>query len=90
MVLYFVPDDVHDVPAISIPAIPAPHWDDVIVISIDEEYSSDDEKDDIPEDDCEELNAAKKVIGEKKERDLCLLFMGSDSDEECWSNAFLF
>nr|GEV68274.1 hypothetical protein [Tanacetum cinerariifolium] len=51
MVLSFVPNDVHAVPAIPILAIPSPHWDEVIVISSDEEYSSDDEKDDIPEDD---------------------------------------
>ncbi|GKG62215.1 hypothetical protein Tco_0632119, partial [Tanacetum coccineum] len=38
MVLYLVPDDVPTVPAIL-----APHWDDVIVISSDEEYSSDEE-----------------------------------------------
>ncbi|GKE65755.1 hypothetical protein Tco_1519916 [Tanacetum coccineum] len=55
MVLYLVPDDVLNVP--TVPAIPAPHWDDVIVISSDEEYLSDeeysnhDEKYGIPEDD---------------------------------------
>nr|GEY47191.1 hypothetical protein [Tanacetum cinerariifolium] len=48
MVLYLVHDDVPTVPVL---AIPAPHWDDVIVISSDEEYSSDDEKYDIPKDD---------------------------------------
>nr|GEX29506.1 hypothetical protein [Tanacetum cinerariifolium] len=53
MVFYLVPDDV---PIVLVPPIPAPHWDDVIVISSDEEYSSDeyssdDEKYDIPEDD---------------------------------------
>nr|GEU51424.1 hypothetical protein [Tanacetum cinerariifolium] len=41
MVLYLVPDDV---PTVPVPAILAPHWDDVIVISSNEEYSSDDEK----------------------------------------------
>nr|GEW60071.1 RNA-directed DNA polymerase, eukaryota [Tanacetum cinerariifolium] len=51
MVLYLVLDDV---PTVPVPAIPTPHWDDVIVISkysCDEEYSSDDEKYDIPKDD---------------------------------------
>nr|GEX52578.1 hypothetical protein [Tanacetum cinerariifolium] len=47
MVLYLVPDDV---PTVPVPAIPAPHWDDVIIISSDEEYFSDDEKYNIPED----------------------------------------
>nr|GEZ73971.1 hypothetical protein [Tanacetum cinerariifolium] len=52
MVLYLIPDDVP-----TVPAIPAPYWDDVTVISSDEEYSSDekyysdDEKYNIPEDD---------------------------------------
>nr|GEY92864.1 nucleotide-binding alpha-beta plait domain-containing protein [Tanacetum cinerariifolium] len=56
MVLYLVPNDVPAVSVLAIPAIPAPHWDDVIVISSDEDYSSDeeysndDEKYDIPED----------------------------------------
>ncbi|GKC41678.1 hypothetical protein Tco_1059400 [Tanacetum coccineum] len=49
MVLYLVRDDVLTVP--TIPAIPAPHWDDVIAISSDEEYSSHDEKYGILEDD---------------------------------------
>ncbi|GKE79095.1 hypothetical protein Tco_1545215 [Tanacetum coccineum] len=53
-----VHDDVPTVYIVpTVPAIPAPHWDDVIVISSDEEYSSDekyssdDEKYGIPEDD---------------------------------------
>nr|GEW67074.1 hypothetical protein [Tanacetum cinerariifolium] len=51
MVLYLVLDDVPTVPNVLVPTIPTTHWDDVIVISSDEEYSIDDEKYDIPEDD---------------------------------------
>nr|GFA07724.1 hypothetical protein [Tanacetum cinerariifolium] len=40
MVLYLVHDDV---PTVCILVIPTPHWDDVIVISSNEEYSSDEE-----------------------------------------------
>nr|GEW67073.1 hypothetical protein [Tanacetum cinerariifolium] len=51
MVLYLVLDDVPTVPTVLVPAILTTHWDDVIVISSDEEYSIDDEKYDILEDD---------------------------------------
>ncbi|GJY24199.1 hypothetical protein Tco_0397857 [Tanacetum coccineum] len=120
MVLYFIPDDVLVVPAIPIPAIPTLYWDDIIVISSDEEYSSDDEKDDIPEDDVvpavltvpavptipaipaphwddvivissyEEPEMPAKKVSVKSRKRVFALVDEIDSDEECWSNAFLF
>nr|GFA47848.1 hypothetical protein [Tanacetum cinerariifolium] len=57
MVLYLIHDDVPTVLTFRVLAIPAPYWDDVTVISSDEEYSSDekyssdDEKYNILEDD---------------------------------------
>ncbi|GJT76641.1 hypothetical protein Tco_1043366 [Tanacetum coccineum] len=103
MVLYLVPDDVP-----TVPAIPAPHWDDVIVISSDEEYSSDDEKYGIPEDDDvpavptvpwddvigissdEEPEMPAKKVSVKSRKRVFALVDESDSDDDCWSNAFLF
>ncbi|GJV36866.1 hypothetical protein Tco_1409343 [Tanacetum coccineum] len=132
LVLYFISDDVPAIPAIPIPAIPAPHRDDVIIIlsdeeyssdkeySSDEEYSSDDEKDDIPEDDVvptvpvvlvvpivptipapnsddvvvissdEEPEMPAKKVSVKRRKRVFALVDESDSDEECWSNVFLF
>ncbi|GKE65756.1 hypothetical protein Tco_1519917 [Tanacetum coccineum] len=92
-------------------AIPAPYWDDVIVISRDEEYSSneeyssDDEKYGIPEDDDvpvvpwddvivissdEELEMSTKKVSVKSMKRFFALVDESDSDDDCWSNAFLF
>nr|GEY87927.1 hypothetical protein [Tanacetum cinerariifolium] len=108
MILYLVPDDV---PTVPVPAIHAPHWDDVIVISSDEkyssdeEYSSDDEKYDIPEDDDvpavpwddvivissdEEPEMPAKKVSVKSKKRVFALVDESDSDVDCWSNAFLF
>nr|GEV00586.1 hypothetical protein [Tanacetum cinerariifolium] len=106
MVLYLVPDDV-----LTVLAIHAPHWDDVIVISSDEkylsdeEYSSDDEKYDIPEDDAvpvvpwddvivissdEEPEMPMKKVSVKSRKRVFALVDESDSDDDYWSNAFLF
>ncbi|GKF54740.1 hypothetical protein Tco_0165080, partial [Tanacetum coccineum] len=56
-----------------VPTIPAPHWDDVIFISSDEE----------PE------MPAKKV-SVKSRKHVFALVDERDSNEECWSNVFLF
>nr|GEW01794.1 hypothetical protein [Tanacetum cinerariifolium] len=100
MVLYLVLDDV-----LTVPAIPAPHWDDVIVISSDEEYSSDDEEYDIPEDDvvlavpwddvivissAEEPEMPAKKVSVKSRKRVFALVDESDSDYDFWSNTFLY
>ncbi|GKF15848.1 hypothetical protein Tco_0057310, partial [Tanacetum coccineum] len=109
MVLYLVPDDVPTVPTVH--AILAPHWDDVIVISNDKEYSSDDEKYGIPEDDDvlavhvvpvvpwddvivnssdEEPEIPAKKVSVRSRKRVFALVDESDSDDDCWLNAFLF
>ncbi|GJR65055.1 hypothetical protein Tco_0011120 [Tanacetum coccineum] len=103
MVLYLVPDDVP-----TVPAIPAPHWDDLIVSLSNEEYFSDDEKYDIPEDDVvlvvpavlwddvivissdEEPEMPAKKVSVKSRKRVFALVDESDSDDDCWSNAFIF
>nr|GEU60936.1 hypothetical protein [Tanacetum cinerariifolium] len=98
MVLYLVPDDVLTVHTVHVPAISASHWDEVIVISSDEEYSSDDEKYDIPEDDTvpavpwddvsvissdEEPEMPAKKVSVKSRKHVFALVYESDSDDDC-------
>nr|GEW59462.1 hypothetical protein [Tanacetum cinerariifolium] len=65
MVLYLVPDYVLTVPTVP---IPAPHWDDVIVISSDEEYS----KPEMP----------PKKVSVKSRKRVFALVDESDSDDD--------
>ncbi|GKC41759.1 hypothetical protein Tco_1059481 [Tanacetum coccineum] len=74
-------------------------------ILTDEEYSSDDEKYGIPEDDVvlvvpwddvivissdEEPEMPTKKVSVKSRKRVFALVDESDSDDDCWSNAFLF
>nr|GEV52257.1 hypothetical protein [Tanacetum cinerariifolium] len=73
--------------------------------TIDEEYSSDDEKYDISEDDVvpavpwdavivisndEEPEVPAKKVSVKSRKCVFALVDESDRDDDCWSNAFLF
>nr|GEZ58852.1 hypothetical protein [Tanacetum cinerariifolium] len=74
-------------------------------IQVIEEYSSDDEKYDISEDDDvpavpwddviiissdEEPEMPAKKVSMKRRKHIFALVDESDSDDDCWSNAFLF
>nr|GEV19733.1 hypothetical protein [Tanacetum cinerariifolium] len=97
MVLYLVSDDVLTVHTVPVPTISASHWDEVIVILSDEEYSSDDEKYDIPEDDIvpavpwddvsvissdEEPEMPAKKVSVKSRKRVFALVDESDSDDD--------
>ncbi|GJT07896.1 hypothetical protein Tco_0842358 [Tanacetum coccineum] len=88
MVLYLVLDDVP-----TVLAIPAPHWDDVIVISKDDDVPAIPA---VPWDDVivissdEEPEMPAKKVSVKSRKRVFALVDESDSDDDCWSNAFLF